>query len=216
MRRVQAEYRSAAITHQLTHWLIQIGAPSVLINMGLQIVADELEHAELCYGVFRRAGGTDLPAIARETLELARDGAELEHDVARVTVEFLCLADAAAVRVFQRLRARAKVPVARAALERMLRDETRHRDFGWQLLAWVLALSSAPSLRTSAAAALPHMIASLRAQYGGPDEPEPAVPFTPADLAWGLMPRGDYRAALTLCIERDLHPRFARLGIELQ
>ena len=40
-----------------------------------------------------------------------------------------------AVRLFSRLRQNAAEPVALAALDRILRDEVRHRDFGWTLSA---------------------------------------------------------------------------------
>ncbi|MFT3922445.1 MAG: hypothetical protein QM778_07925 [Myxococcales bacterium] len=30
------------------------------------------------------------------------------------------------------------MPVARTALDRILRDEVRHREFGWAPLAWLL------------------------------------------------------------------------------
>jgi hypothetical protein len=216
LRRLEAEYRSAAITHQLTHWLIQIGAPPALIREGLRIVADELAHAELSERVHRAAGGAGAPAIARDTLALARSGAELEHDVAFVALQSFCLGETAAVRLFKRLRAHCTVPVARAALDRVLRDEVRHRDFGWKLLAWLLTLPGAPALRSAAFAALPAMIANLRAGYGGAEDPSAPPRAMPAgDLRWGLMPSHEYRAAVALCIERDLRPRFARLSIEL-
>ena len=217
LRRVEAEYRSAAITHQLTHWLIQLAAPPELIREGLRIVNDELRHAELSHQVYRRAGGTGAPAIARDTLALARSAVDLEHDAARVALQTFCLGETAAVRLFHRLRAHCSVPVARAALDRVLRDEVRHRDFGWKLLAWLLTLPSAPALRAAAVAALPQMIATLRASYGGDAAPEPGpvTRVTAADQRWGLMPSREYRAAVTLCIERDLRPRFARLAIDV-
>lgn len=222
LRRVEAEYRSAAVTQQLTHWLIQIAAPPVLIRAGLRIAADELRHAELSHRVHRAAGGNGAPAIARETLELARSAAELEHDVMGVALASFCLGETAAVRLFHDLRAHCTVPVARATLDRVLRDEVRHRDFGWALLTWLLTLPHAPALRTAAAAALPQLVANLRVSYGGEPgastAPAPAArttPLTPADVQWGLMPSRQYRAAVTRCIERDLRPRFARLAIDL-
>ena len=45
LRRVEAEYRSAAITQHLTLWLIQIGASPDLLRAGLRIAGDELTHA---------------------------------------------------------------------------------------------------------------------------------------------------------------------------
>src|SRR5690242_6190589 len=131
LRRVEAEYRSAAITQHLTLWLLQIGASPDLVRAGLRIAADEIDHAELSHEVFQDAGGTAAPALARESLELRRTpGAPLEHDVARIGVEVFCLGETVAVPLFRELRAECTVPGARRALDRILRDEVRHRDFG--------------------------------------------------------------------------------------
>ena len=62
------------------------------------------------------------------------------------------------------------------------------------------------------------MIAQLVQSYGGVRGGD-AVPARPSSRtgarAYGLMPIAEYRAAIALCIERDLRPRFARLGFEL-
>src|SRR6187397_3074001 len=83
LRRVEAEYRSAAITQHLGLWLIQIGAPPDLVTDALRIVADEMTHAELSHEVFVSAGGTGAPALARETLCLPQPRGPLEHSVLR-------------------------------------------------------------------------------------------------------------------------------------
>src|SRR5258705_13009633 len=74
LRRVEAEYRSAAITQQLALWLIQIGASPDLIRAGLRITSDELTHADLSHRVYRAAGGTEMPRLARETLAISQRG----------------------------------------------------------------------------------------------------------------------------------------------
>src|SRR5688572_8484742 len=92
LRRVEAEYRSAAITQNLTLWLIQIGASPDLVHAGLRIAGDEMTHAAMSHRVFSAAGGEGGPELARETLALARrEGEPLEHDVVRVGVEIFCL-----------------------------------------------------------------------------------------------------------------------------
>ena len=45
LMRVEAEYRSAVLTQELTLWLMQAGASPDLIHDGLRIVEDELMHA---------------------------------------------------------------------------------------------------------------------------------------------------------------------------
>jgi hypothetical protein len=217
LRRTQAEYRSSAITAQVGLWLLQLGAPPQLIRQGLRIVNDELRHAELSHRVYRSAGGTEIAPLARELLGLHATNAGLERDLTRAITQIYCLGETAAVRLFHRLREPCTVPVARAALDRVLRDEVRHRDFGWTALEWLLGLPQGPALRDEIALNLPTMIQSLVRGYGGmEEEPEPERSrLSPETCAWGLMTRADYRAAIELCIKRDLRPRFAKLGIRL-
>jgi hypothetical protein len=213
LRRVEAEYRSAAIAQHLTLWLIQIGASPDLVRAGMRIAKDEITHAEMSHRVYRDAGGDGGPRLVRETLELARRvGDPLEHDVARVTVEIFCLGETVAVPLFKELRAPCTVPSARRTLDRVLRDEVRHRDFGWLTLGWLMEHPLAADLRAIVDAELPRWFARLRASYA----PEGAKerPVSAAERAWGLMPLGLYRAAVVKTFARDWEPRFARQGID--
>ncbi|MDB5220144.1 MAG: uncharacterized protein JWO86_8071 [Myxococcaceae bacterium] len=217
LRRVEAEYRSAAITQHLTLWLIQIGASPDLVRAGLRIAADEMAHADLSHRTFVAAGGEGGPQLARESLELKRRPTEpLEHDVARAGVEVYCLGETVAVPLFKELREPCSVPVARRALDRILRDEVRHRDFGWALLGWLLEdgeQGMRDGLRALVVAELPRWFARLRASYAPPARGVERV-VTPEERAWGLMPVSLYRAAVEKTITRDWEPRFARLGID--
>lgn len=217
-RRVEAEYHSCAFAHHLTLWLIQMGASPDLISAGLAISADELAHAQLSHEVFVAAGGSQAPQLLRERLRLPRDeSAPLEHDVLRTCVELFCLGETVAVPLFKNLRQEAKVPVARTALDRVLRDEVRHRDFGWTLLDWLLSTPHAPELRKLVAAELPDMMSRLRQSYGHPAADAAtetgAAELTAEDRAWGLMPVAIYDTVLRRTLERDFQPRFGRLGI---
>src|SRR4051812_41044691 len=80
LRRVEAEYRSTAVTQELTLWLIRIGASPDLIRAGLRIASDELTHAEMSHRVYAAAKGTDTPKIARETLAAPSTSGPIEHD----------------------------------------------------------------------------------------------------------------------------------------
>ena len=137
--RIAAEYTSAAVTQHLVLWLIQAGAPPDLIDAGLAIVNDELVHSRLSHEVYVAAGGTEPPAIVREQLGLTRTAQQLEIDILRIAVRVFCLGETVAVPLFKHLRERCVEPVAKKALDRILRDEVRHRDFGWDLLDWLLS-----------------------------------------------------------------------------
>jgi hypothetical protein len=210
LRRVEAEYRSAAVTQQLTLWLIQIGASPDLIRAGLRIVSDELAHAEMSHRVYAAAKGSETPRIARETLGLATPDAPLEHAVVRVATDVFCLGETVAVPLFKELRAPCTVPSARRALDRILRDEVRHRDFGWTLLGWLLEI--APALRHVVVAELPAYFDRVRRSYAPARAARGGI--DPSDAAWGLMPPARYADVLHRTLERDWIPRFAKLGIE--
>lgn len=216
LRRVEAEYRSAALTQHLTLWLIQIGASPDLVRAGMRIAADEIVHAELSHRAYVAAGGEGGPSLVRESLELSRaEGEPLEHDVARVAVEAFCLGETVAVRLFKELRGPCTVPVARRALDRILKDEVRHRDFGWTLLAWLFELPIAAELRGVVARELLPSFARLRMAYAPrPKAEEPAM--TPEERAWGLMPVSLYRARVEKTLARDWQPRFEKLGVDVR
>jgi hypothetical protein len=213
LRRVEAEYRSAAITQQLTLWLIQIGASPDLIRAGLRIVSDELTHAEMSHRVYRAAKGMDTPKLARETLGVFHSRGVLEYDVVRVATDVFCLGETVAVPLFKELRAVCTVGPARRALDRILRDEVRHRDFGWTLLGWMLETAVAPALRRIVVDELPGYFDRIRRSYGSGEH---ASGIETADAAWGLMPPARYAEVLRRTLQRDWVPRFAKLGVDAQ
>jgi hypothetical protein len=210
VRRIEAEYRSAAITQHLTLWLIQIGASLDLIRDGLRITDDELRHAELSHQVVLAAGGRPR-TLDRDRLGLRRSHANLEDDVLDTCVATFCLGETVAVPLFAALREHCRVPPARAALDQVLLDEVRHRDFGWTLLGWLLEGPESVERRARIERTLPEHFRVLATQYG-PSEPEDP-PLTDAERAWGLMPVLDYRDVLARTVERDYRVRFAELGI---
>lgn len=214
LRRVQAEYRSAAVTQHLTLWLIQMGASPDLVTAGLRIVRDELTHARMSHRTYRAAGGSDMPVLAREQLGLPRDEREpIELSVARSGVEIFCLGETVAVPLFKVLREGCTVPAARSTLDRVLRDEVRHRDFGWDLLGHLLELPCAGAVRALVARELPAMLARLRRSYA-PEAASQRRDIPAADRAWGLMPSARYGEILERAIERDHAPRFAAHGFD--
>lgn len=213
-RRVTAEYRSAAITQHLTLWLIQLGASPDLILAGLRIVKDELAHADLSHRTFMAAGGESTGPIVRETLQLRRDEREpLERSVTRAGVEVFCLGETVAVPLFKVLREECTVVPARRALDRILKDEVRHRDFGWTLLQFLMESPMEKLARELVNAELPGMFERLRRSYA-PSSAAAHSAIPAADRAWGLMPMARYGQILERTLQRDYMPRFAKLGFD--
>ena len=211
--RIAAEYTSAAITQHLVLWLIQAGAPPDLIEAGLAIVTDELAHSRLSHDVYLAAGGTTPPALDRERLGLDRLEARLEDDILRVAVRTFCLGETVAVPLFRHLREPCTQPTAKTALDRILRDEVRHRDFGWDLLDWLLTLDDDVPARVTAQ--LPAMFADLERSYGTGNDVVAADDgtMTDEDRSWGLAPPRDYAEVLAQTMKKDFIPRFAARDI---
>jgi hypothetical protein len=132
-------------------------------------------------------------------------------------VRVFCLGETVAVPLFRHLREPCTQPVARAALDRILVDEVRHRDFGWDLLDWLCASPIGVGVPVIVQRDLPAMLGELEASYGtrNPTVASDAGEMTDAERAWGLAPPREYAEILAQTIERDYRPRFAARGITL-
>lgn len=212
LRRVEAEYTSCAITASFVQWLIRLGAPPELIRDGLRVVDDELEHATLSHAVAQDAGCDGRPDLVQESLGLTRNEVPLWLDGLWAAVETFCLGETVAVPLFVAMRADCTVESARVALDRIVRDEVRHRDFGWACLDWFTQTRPEQS-RLQVERALPDMMQRLRANYSAPAD-APSAKTSVTDAEWGLLPIARYSEILERCVRRDFMPRFETLGID--
>jgi len=96
----------------------------------------------------------------------------------------------------------------------VLRDEVRHRDFGWALLRWQLdSAAHGERLRGLVVRELPASFARLRTMYASGGVPgDKTMPRE--DARWGLMAPARYGEVLRTTFERDYVPRFARLAVD--
>lgn len=214
--RTAAEYTSATITQELVLWMMVIGAPPDLVDDGLVIVNDELVHSRLSNDVYQAAGGTAPPAIDRAMLGLTRHHDAVEFDVLAAAVRYFCLGETVAVPLFSHLREACTEPVARTALDRILVDEVRHRDFGWDLLDYLDTTSIASLVRPWLNRELPSMFVELMRSYGVLNETvgHDSGAITDAERAWGVAPPREYAQILDRTFERDYLPRFAARNID--
>lgn len=215
-RRTEAEYSSAVLTHHLTLWLMQLVAPFELTRLGLAIVDDELVHSELSHQVYVAAGGQQAIDLQSKRLGLGDvQQTQILEGVVRAGVESFCLGETVAVRLFSKLRAPCVQPDAKVALDRILRDEVRHKDFGWTLLEWLLSIPQGDQVRQLVDKELPAMFKRLRGNYAFSQLGKERK-YVEARANWGLMPGADYAATLEETLERDYAPLFGAMGIDAQ
>ncbi len=211
-RRTQAEYTSAAIAHQVTLWLIQVGGPPDLIRDGLRVVEDELTHSELSAHVMAATGGTFVPPVIGGAMLTLPGGHDPRAALPSSILRFFCFGETVAVPLFRMLRERCSVPVARRALDRVMRDEARHRQFGWDVLDWLL-LGDRDAVLRVVAREVPLVLDSVAAAYGMPAGEPPGPELLPDVAAWGLAARAEYADTLSVALQRDVLPRLAARGV---
>ncbi|MCB9777603.1 MAG: ferritin-like domain-containing protein [Alphaproteobacteria bacterium] len=215
-RRVQAEYRSAAIAARTVHLAIACGLPEGLVRTGLRVVGDELDHARLSQDTLVALGGADHP----QELDVAElIGAPLAPDhgplaaLVDLAVRSFCLGETFAVPLFRAMRAQTTHPAARATLDRVLRDEAVHRTYGWDLLDAVLDVDGL-GVRARVRARLPGWLAAYARAY----RPEPALiaaasPLGAEERGAGLLDLRGYAAIHDACLQDDVLPRLAERGL---
>lgn len=214
-RRTEAEYISAAIAQQVTLWLIQLGAPPDLIRDGLRVVGDELDHSELSAEVADCAGGdAGAPVIDPASLILGVGGDPATALVSSI-LRFFCIGETVAVPLFRMLRRRCSVPVALQALDRVMRDEARHRQFGWDVLDWTLLAGGLP-VRDALVDQAPAMVNEVASAYANTsNRNESEAELSPNVLAWGLAPPKDYASTVSTALASDVLPRLAARGVAI-
>jgi hypothetical protein len=129
------EYASALQMMQLAQALGEAQVPTALWARACTFATDELVHVELCAGVARRCGGTVdlLQAPQLPPLDPALTPLERAN---QLVLRVCCLGEAVSQPLLAGNLRAARQPLARAVLERIVRDETRHARFGWDYFDW--------------------------------------------------------------------------------
>ncbi|MBX3230190.1 MAG: ferritin-like domain-containing protein [Labilithrix sp.] len=175
------EHASVAAFGALALDLVALGAPPALVRRAHEAAIDEIEHARLCFALASAYAGRSLTAapfpevVAPRARESAR---ERRRRVAIETAVDGCVGEGAAAAVARSAAAVATDPVVRDVLARIAREEQRHADFAWDVLAWCLAvgdeeLRAAVEQALAARAEAPAVSASARdalAAHGRIDE----------------------------------------------
>ena len=177
-----------------------------------RIVGDEMAHAELSRDVFLAAGGdeAEIP-IARDSLWSRREtDAPLEMQALATVADVFCCGETVAVPLFRAIREPTEEPVALIALDRILRDESVHRAFGWDTLDEILEILGEPA-RDLVRSRVSTYIERLRTAYVYREKP--SSPCTEEELRWGRMAPERYGEITQQCIAEVILPRFEkRLG----
>lgn len=144
------EFRTAAACSSTLTALLQARAPVDLIAFASRFPLDEMVHVELCSRVAAELGGAI--SISYDPEDLVTPLGEGEGPLMRAAhqvVAYFCVGEALSIPLLHGTWKAAKFPLTSAVLERIVRDEADHGQFGWAFLDW-----ATPHLTDSDRAAL--------------------------------------------------------------
>ena len=148
------EYRSAVLCARVAHGLVQASAPLDLGALAAQFVVEELAHAELAGRVAMELGGAVRMVFDRELFDPPTDPSRPWLLRALETVvQVFCVGESVSLPVTRFMRDLPSVPLVRAILQRVARDEAPHGSFGWIVLDWALPRLDEAARATLGAAA---------------------------------------------------------------
>jgi hypothetical protein len=137
------EHASVASFARFTLDLMTHGAPPALLLAAQKAAADEVRHAQLCFGLAAAYGSVVEPAnleLPGGSLPLSQSLVELAVDTAREG----CIGETlAAVRAAEQLRY-ATDPGVQRVLTALVQDEGEHAELAWRTLRWAVDQGGEP------------------------------------------------------------------------
>jgi len=128
------EHASIAAFARFTMLLLSVGAPPDMVRDSQRASLDEIEHARACLSLALRYG-----AVSLGPTELDLTGT-LEPlsltEIAVLTAEEGCVGETFGVALAVEQAERARDPMVRRVLARIVRDEARHTQLAWEFVAW--------------------------------------------------------------------------------
>ena len=135
------EHASVASFARFILQLMAVAAPAELVAGAQQALADEIEHARLCFALASMYQGT---GVGPGPLPLAGGLGALDLDaVLAAVIREACVGETLSALEAREAAARAEDPALRRILARIAADEQRHAELGWRFVQWALGRASA-------------------------------------------------------------------------
>ena len=184
---------------------------------------EEGRHAEASWLMAERLGGyfpqpqNPPTASAVGTHGVRRMAFDPETSLEGIFASLVCAAEEILIDAFKATVHKATNPAVRRLMELILRDEVRHRDFGWDTLDWLFTTNADGGAVGWVTAELPAFLGELEKSYGigNPTIAADSGEMTELERSWGLAPPREYAEILTRTIEKDYRPRFSARGVTM-
>lgn len=196
-RDAQYEHASVASFARFALELLALGAPARLVRQAQQAMADEIRHAELCFGVAsaldgQSAGPGPLPVVGA----LADRGDPVS--IIEAVIHEGCVGETLSALVALAARDAATDENVRMALDEIARDELAHAELAWATVAWARAQAS-----EEVVAAIDDVLDRI-----SPTLADDADPDLPGGImrAYGRLPRRDRLAVVRQGFDQVVRP----------
>lgn len=210
LRQSRTEYTAASLVAEMTHWMCVVGLSPDLLVRATRVVSDEVRHATICHELYLHAGGAPTPVslVPRQLIHADDPEAPMHLRLITAAGELAC-EESVALTVFRMRLENATDPMARDVCEVILRDESTHRVFAFDVLD---ALSELYGLEPVRAWVRPRLCWWLRIYLRAKlrdEEPR----YEPSALAFGLIDRREHWQAMRETVESKVIPAFQKRGL---
>jgi hypothetical protein len=194
------EHASVASFSRFALQLLSLGAPPELLRQVHVAVADEIEHARLCFGLASAFAGGPVGPGALDLRGALSDESLEARGIAVSLASEGCVAETVSALLVAAARDRARDPAVRAVLARIAREEVEHVALAWEALAWILERGDS-TVRSEVRA----VFARAHQHYGvGAVTSLPAAPQRLAE--YGVLDAAERRELAMDVIERVVRP----------
>jgi hypothetical protein len=135
LRRAALELQGAAAFTAVTQALLELRAPTPVIDLCARAISEELRHSDIYMALARAYSDAALQAPRASSIDIPKypaAGADGER-LLRV-VGMCCVNETMACSFLELCFAGAKAPLARRGIQEILEDEIRHARVGWAYL----------------------------------------------------------------------------------
>ncbi|MBL9102376.1 MAG: ferritin-like domain-containing protein [Myxococcales bacterium] len=130
------EHASVASFARFVLQLLAVGAPADLVSAASAALADEVEHARVCFALAATHGGA---GVGPGPLPQARDGGALGlAAITEAVIREACVGETLSALEVRESAMRAEDVALRRLLGKIADDEQRHAELGWRFVRWAL------------------------------------------------------------------------------
>lgn len=200
------EHASVAAFAHLSLHMLNLGAPPRLLLGAIQAMKEEVQHAQLCFGVARKFLGH---AVGPGPLQVPDFAAALDDTSSILAAAIVegCIEETISTQYAREASARCLDHAIETTLGKIIADEARHAELSWQFVAWMLERE--PALRPLARSCFLEQLTLRRQAHAS----EPVGPGNETAFVDGLgiLDAASRDAARQTAIETVILPKARQL-----